>query len=36
MKVTHGNGPAAVEAVYRDMLEGNVDPQVGHMLSLSS
>jgi hypothetical protein len=34
MKIVHGRGPAAMEAVYRELLEGDVDPQVGHMLSL--
>lgn len=34
MKVARGSGPAAVEAVYRDMLEGKVDPRQGHILSL--
>jgi uncharacterized protein DUF2855 len=34
MNVVHGSGPAAVEAVYRNMLEGKVDPSVGQMLSL--
>ena len=34
MRVEHHSGPAAVEAVYRGMLEGKVDPSVGHMLSL--
>ena len=34
MKVKHAHGPAAVEAVYREMLEGKVNPEVGHMLSL--
>ena len=34
MQVVHGHGPAAVEAVYREMLEGKVNPEVGHILSL--
>lgn len=29
-----GNGPATVEAVYRTMLGGKVNPNEGHMLSL--
>jgi hypothetical protein len=36
MKIVHGHGPAAVEAVYREMLEGKVNPEVGHILSLRS
>lgn len=36
MKVEHGHGPAAVEAVYREMLEGKMNPAVGHILSLGS
>jgi hypothetical protein len=34
LKIVHGNGPAAVEAVYREVLEGRSDPSVGHILSL--
>lgn len=34
MRVERQCGPAAVEAVYRSTLEGDVDPAVGHMLSL--
>jgi len=34
MRVEHHRGPAAVEAVYRQMLDGDVDPAVGHMLAL--
>jgi hypothetical protein len=34
MKVAHGHGPAAVEAVYREVLEGRMNPEVGHILSL--
>jgi hypothetical protein len=34
MRIERARGPDAVEAVYREMLEGNVDPAVGHMLSL--
>jgi hypothetical protein len=34
MKVVHENGPSAVEGVYRDMVDGKVDPTVGHILSL--
>jgi hypothetical protein len=35
MKIVHGRGPDAVEALYRELLEGDVDPEVGHMLSLT-
>jgi len=34
LTVQHGHGPAAVEAVYRSLLDGRSDPQQGHMLSL--
>lgn len=34
MKIVQSRGPEAVQAVYLQMLEGKVDPQVGHMLSL--
>jgi uncharacterized protein DUF2855 len=34
MKVVHGHGPEDLEAVYREVLEGKVDPEVGHMVSL--
>jgi hypothetical protein len=34
MNVVRGRGPDAVEAVYRELLEGEVDPAVGHILSL--
>jgi Protein of unknown function (DUF2855) len=34
MKVVHGTGPSDVEAVYRETLEGKVDPEVGHILAL--
>ena len=36
MKVVHESGPSAVEAVYRDMVDGKVDPTVGHILTLRS
>jgi hypothetical protein len=35
LQIVRGDGPAAVEAVYRDLLEGRVDPAVGHILSLA-
>jgi hypothetical protein len=35
LRVVRGEGPAAVEAVYRDLLEGRADPAVGHVLSLA-
>jgi hypothetical protein len=34
LKVVHGAGPAAVEAVYSELLHGRTDPAVGHVLSL--
>ena len=34
MKVIHGRGPADVERVYRDMLDGRARPEEGHVLSL--
>jgi uncharacterized protein DUF2855 len=34
MEVVHSHGPAEVESVYREMLDGKVNPRVGHMLSL--
>jgi hypothetical protein len=33
MRVVHGNGAAAVERVYRDMVEGKTQPDVGNILS---
>jgi hypothetical protein len=36
MKAVHASGPAAVEQVYRDMVEGKVDPTVGHILTLNT
>jgi hypothetical protein len=36
MKVVHGSGPAAVEAVYRETLEGKVSPELGHILTLGA
>jgi hypothetical protein len=32
--VVHSRGPAAVERIYRDMLEGRTSPSDGHVLSL--
>jgi hypothetical protein len=34
MKIVHGVGPEAVEAVYHETLDGKVAPEVGHILSL--
>jgi len=34
IRVVHGQGEAAVEGVYRDMLEGRTRPDEGHILSL--
>ena len=34
LTVQHGQGRAAVEAVYQALLDGRSDPQLGHMLSL--
>jgi hypothetical protein len=34
LRVVEGRGPAAVERVYRSMVDGRVDPAEGHMLSL--
>lgn len=34
MRVVHGQGAPAVEAVYLDMLDGRVAPEEGHILSL--
>ena len=36
LQVVHGNGPEAVERVYRELLDGAIDPSVGHVLSLRS
>ena len=33
MRVVHGEGPAAFEAVYLAMLDGKVAPEEGHILS---
>ncbi|MEO6840548.1 MAG: DUF2855 family protein [Bradyrhizobium sp.] len=35
LRVTEGHGPAAVQAVYLDTLNGRVPPDQGHILSLS-
>jgi len=34
LELTAGRGPAAVEAVYRALLDGRADPAAGHVLSL--
>lgn len=34
VEVTHGRGPDAVAKVYLDMVEGRVNPRLGHVLSL--
>lgn len=34
LQIIHGHGPEAVEATYRKMLEGQVAPEQGHILSL--
>jgi len=34
IRVHHGRGPADVERVYRQTLEGRVPPDEGHILSL--
>lgn len=34
LRITEGRGPAAVEAVYRAMLDGRANPAEGHVLSL--
>lgn len=34
IRVEHHRGPAAAQAVYREVLAGNGDPRVGHVLSL--
>jgi hypothetical protein len=36
LRVVHGVGPADVERVYRDTLEGRVEPREGHVLSLAT
>ncbi len=36
LRIITGRGPAAVESVYRAMLDGRVDPAEGHILSLRS
>ena len=33
LHVIHGRGPAAIEATYRDVLEGRTAASDGHMLS---
>ncbi len=33
LKITHGQGPQAIEAVYRQTLEGKTPPELGQMLS---
>lgn len=34
IKVIRGRGPAAIERVYREVLDGRADPSQGHVLSL--
>jgi hypothetical protein len=34
LKVIEGRGPAAVQQVYLDTLNGRVPPEQGHILSL--
>jgi hypothetical protein len=34
LRIVHDAGPEAVEAVYRELLDGRSDPSVGHILSL--
>ncbi|MEA2272262.1 MAG: hypothetical protein QOI98_970 [Solirubrobacteraceae bacterium] len=36
LEVVEGRGPEAVERAYREVLEGQTDPKVGHVLSLSA
>ena len=36
LEIVHATGPAAVESVYREVLDGRSDPSVGHILSLHS
>jgi len=36
LEVARGRGPGAVESAYREVLEGRVDPKVGHVVSLTS
>jgi hypothetical protein len=35
LKVVHGHGSAAVESTYREILEGRIRPEQGHILSLA-
>lgn len=35
LEVRRGEGPEAVEGAYREMLEGRVDPALGHVLTLA-
>jgi hypothetical protein len=34
IRIERGYGPKAVEAAYRELLEGRTDPSVGHILSM--
>ncbi|MGY6501285.1 MAG: DUF2855 family protein [Acidimicrobiales bacterium] len=34
LEVDRGHGPGAVEATYREVLAGRIDPAVGHVLSM--
>jgi Protein of unknown function (DUF2855) len=34
LQVRHAKGPTQVEAVYRDLLDGAIDPRVGHVCTL--
>ena len=35
LRIVRAQGPAAVQAVYREMLEGRTEPDVGHILSFA-
>ena len=35
LEITHAEGPEALERAYREMLDGEIDPAKGHVLSLA-
>jgi hypothetical protein len=36
LQVIEGDGPAALESAYLDLLDGNIDPGAAHVLTLQS
>ena len=36
LNVTHGQGPEAAERVYRELVDGRIDPRRGHLFSIGT